>query len=123
MSKIIAPEAPMSLIHAKCNKTAVNTDSIEAMTRETDKTVRGTFLNVEYPGQPAKICGKFYKTMQYFAKTFEDSEVCNIPLSVARFINERCNYDQHSYIQDEKGAPIKTGKKVPRYKFMVEMVA
>lgn len=114
---------PDPLIHRKINKSPVNPDSIEGITRETDKKVFGTFVNIETPGQPAKICAKLYNGMEYFEKVMEDSVQYTIPLSVSRFINERCSYDQHSYIQDEKGAPIKTGKKVPRYKFMVEMVA
>jgi hypothetical protein len=123
MTKLIKPEERVSLIHSKINKTPVNKDSIEAMTRETDKSVVGTFLNVEYPGQPGKVCGLYYKGMPYFCKTFEDSERCTIPLSIARCINERSHSEQHSYLQDEKGNPLKTSRKNPRYKFMVEMVA
>lgn len=108
------------LIHRKINRTAVNKDSIEAMTRETDKKVVGTFMNIECPGQPAKVSGKYYRGMEYFCKTFEDQEKCTIPLSVARFINERCMHDQHSYILDDKGNPTKSGKPIPRYKFMIE---
>lgn len=111
------------LIHKKINQSPVNTDSIEGMTKETDKKVSGTFVNIECPGQPAKICGKFYKEMEYFTKVFEDQEKCTIPLSIARFINERCYYEQHSYLQDEKGNPLKTGRKTPRYKFMIEYMA
>lgn len=114
-----APERT-SLIHSKINRTAVNKDSIEAMTRDTDKKVTGTFMNIECPGQPGKVCGLYYKGMDYFSKVFEDQENCTIPLSVARWINERSGYDQHSYLQDERGNPIKTGKKQPRYKFMIE---
>ena len=112
------------LVHLKINKTPVHTESIEAMTPETDKKVSGTFVNIECPGQPGKVSGKYYKGMQYFSKTFEDQEQATIPYSVARWINERSGYDQHSYLQDERGNPIKTGKKQPRYKFMIEsMVA
>ena len=125
MAKMIVPQEVRKdpLIHKRINKTPVNTDSIEAMTPETDKKVTGTFLNVECPGQPGKVSGLYYKGMQYFTKVFEDGERCTIPLSVARWINERSAYEQHSYLQDEKGSPIKTGKKQPRYKFMIEMVA
>jgi hypothetical protein len=125
MVKMITPQETKKdpLIHKRINKTPVNNESIEALTRATDKKVVGTFVNIESPGQPAKICGKYYKDMEYFAKVFEDQERCTIPISVARFINERCYYEQHSYLQDEKGNPIKSGKTQPRYKFMVEMSA
>ncbi len=122
MTKMIVPEIVKHdpLIHKKVNRTPVNKDSIEAMTRETDTPVTGTFVNIECPGQPGKVCGLYYKGMQYFSKVFEDQERCTIPYSVARWINERSGYDQHSYLQDERGNPIKTGKQQPRYKFMIE---
>lgn len=108
------------LIAPKLSKTPVNTDSIEAMTHATDKKVRGTFVNIETPGQPAKVCGKFYKGQEYFCKVFEDNEQCTIPLSIARFINERCKHEKHGHIVDEKGNPLKTNQYFPRYKFMIE---
>jgi hypothetical protein len=104
-------------IHKPLNKTCVNPDSIEAMTPETDRMVHGTFVNVEYPGQTAKVCCRYYKGQNYFEKVFEDGEDYTIPLSVARHINERCFHEQHSFLQDERGQPLKSGKKVFRYKF------
>jgi hypothetical protein len=122
MAKMIIPkeEKKDPLIHKKINRTAVNKDSIEGMTPEKDKKVTGTFLNVECPGQPAKICAILYKGMQYFSQVFEEGISYTIPLSVARFINERCQYEEHSYLTDEKGSPLKTNKYRSRYKFMIE---
>ena len=125
MQKMIKPTEMRKdpLIHLRSNKTPVNKDSIEAMTPETDKMVTGTFVNIECPGQTAKVCGKFYKGQQYFTRVFHDGEKASIPLSIARFINERICYDQASYILDESGNPIKSGKGIPRYKFMVDYIA
>ena len=121
MAKLIVPEPPVSAhIHPRINRTPVNKESIEGMTYETDKNVSGTFVNIECPGQPAKICCKLYKGMQYFAKVFEDNEKATIPLSVARFINERCKAHKHEYLQDDKGNPLKGDKTLARYKFMIE---
>lgn len=124
MVKMITPKEERTdpLIHKRINREAVNKDSIEAMTPEKDRKVTGTFVNIECPGQPAKICGKYYKGMPYFSETLVDQETYKIPLSVARFINERCFYEQHSYLTDDKGQPLKSGKKQPRYKFMVENI-
>lgn len=108
------------LIHARISKTPVNKDSIEAITPETDKKVTGVFVNVEYPGQAAKVSARLYKGMQYFCKVFEDGEKATIPLSVARFINERIFYEEHTNILDSLGNPIKGTKKKARYKFMAE---
>jgi len=118
---IVKPlEIQHPLIHARRSNKVINKDSIEALTPETDRKVTGTFVNIECPGQPAKICGKYYRGMEYFSKTFEDNERCTIPLSVARWINERTHYDQHSYILDEKGHSVKNPAPKPRYKFMAE---
>ena len=111
---------PRTILSKPINKTPINKDSIEGMTPETDKIVKGTFLNVEYPGQPGKVSGRYYKGMQFFEKVMEDGIRYEIPLSVARYINERCGYEQHSYLQDDKGQAVKTSKTIPRYKFMIE---
>jgi hypothetical protein len=108
------------LIHRRISKKPVNVNSIYAMTAETDYKVRGQFVNVEYPGLSTKISVKLYKNMPYFNETLEDGKTTIIPLSVARYINEDLGYDQHSYITDDKGNPIKTGKKIPRGKFIIE---
>ena len=108
------------LIHKKTNRTKVNINSIYGMTPETDYKVRGQYVNVEYPGLPQKISVKLYNGMPYFNEVLKDGEETVIPLSVARFINEDLGYDQHSYLTDDKGNPLKTGKKVPRGKFIIE---
>jgi len=108
------------LIHKRIGKTPVNTNSIYAMTPEKDYKVRGQFVNVEYPGLSQKISVKLYPGMPYFCETLKDGDTCIIPLSVARFINEDLGYDQHSYLTDDKGNPLKSGKKIPRGKFIIE---
>ena len=121
MAKMIAPQTQTrSIISAPISKTPVNVDSIEAMTPETDKRVHGEFVNIEAPGQPAKVCGKYYKKMNYFEKVFRDGEKCTIPLSVARWINERCYYNKHTYLMDAEGNPLKEDRATPRYKFIIE---
>jgi hypothetical protein len=110
----------MAPLPARQNKKPVNLDSIEAMTKDTDRPVTGTFLNVECPGQPAKICVRLYRGMDLFVKNFMDGEKCTIPLSVARHINERCNYEKHEHLLDDKGNPVKNPKAIPRYKFNLE---
>ena len=108
------------LIQPPIRKTPINTESIESLTPEKDKNVVGTFVNIECPGQTAKISVKLYRGMEYFCKVFEDNERCTIPLSVARFINERCYHDKHTNILDHEGKPTKGNKPHFRYKFMVE---
>lgn len=120
MSKIVKPVGPdvTDIYKPARNRTVLDPNSIEAMTPETDKMVTGTFVNIECQGQPAKVCGKYYKGMPYFSKVFQDGEKATIPLSVMRWINERIVHDIHTHILDEKGAPIKSPKPVHRYKFI-----
>lgn len=101
------------------SKTPVNKDSIEAMTPETDKKVTGQFINIECPGQDAAISCRYYKGQPLYTQAMKDGEEYTLPLSVARHINERCYTEPHSYLIDEKGNPIKTGQKKPRYKFII----
>lgn len=116
--KLIQPMKMATSIHKPINKTVKNPDSIEAMTPEKDRMVSGTFVNVETPGQPAKICLHLYRGMNFFSKVFLDGEKATIPLSVARFINERCSHETHKWQQDEDGNPIKGSTFRTRYKFM-----
>jgi hypothetical protein len=119
-SDISSQNLNIPLIHARISHTPINKESIEALTPETDRKVTGVFVNVEYPGQTAKVCARLYKGMQYFCRVFEDNERVTIPLSVARMINERIGYEVHSHILDDKGNPIKGVKLKCRYKFMAE---
>lgn len=119
-AKMIIPKEQRVRVDTHQNHTPVNNDSIEGMTPEKDHPVKGSFTNIECPGQPAKISCRYYKGMQPFSKTFEDGEKATIPLSVARHINERCYYEEHSYLLDDEGNPLKTGKTKPRYKFIPE---
>jgi hypothetical protein len=122
MAKMIVPKPIYvdPLIHKRNNKTPVNVDSIEAMTPETDYKVVGTFVNIETRGVAQKFCGKYYSGMPYFCQTLEEGVKYTIPLSVARWINERFGNEKHSHIQDEKGNPIKDGNFHPRGKFIIE---
>lgn len=121
--KMITPEEKPKqnpLIHKPINRRPINIDSIEAMTPETDYMVTGTFINIECPGQPAKVSGKYYRGMEYFSEVMEDNKSYKIPLSVARYINENICHDQHKYVLDANGSPSKSYSKVFRYKFMIE---
>src|SRR6185437_6047548 len=118
----IAPEQIRKepLFHKKLNRTPVNTESIFAMTPETDHKVIGTFVNIETPGLSQPFTLKLYKHQEPFREVLSDNQRVTIPFSVARWINEEFCREEHSYIQDEKGQPLKTGKKIPRGKFLIE---
>ena len=106
-------------VHKKVNKRAVNIDSIEAMCKEDDRMVTGTFIHVEYPGQSKYIACKYYKGQEYFKQDMMDGESYTIPLSVARHINERCYRETHAGLLDSNGNPLKTSKRMTLCKFII----
>ncbi len=107
------------IIIGQRSKVPVNLDSIEAMTAETDRMVKGKFKNLEAPGQPGFVAGLFYRGMPYWQKWFDDGEEAEIPLSIARHINENTKYPVQGYILDSNGNYIKgTGREVSRYEFI-----
>ena len=100
------------------SKKPVNKDSIEAMTKEKDRMVKGIFKNLECPNQPAFVGCRMYKDQPIFQKWFNDGEQTEIPLSVARHINENTTYSVHGYLLDCNGDYIKgAGRQVQRYAF------
>jgi hypothetical protein len=103
----------------KGNKTVKNPDSLEAFTKETDKMVTGIFKNLESPGQTARVCCRLYKGQCFNEVFFHDREY-TIPLSVAKFINQRIRYPIHKHTIDEKTGESRKdiGEMVQRYQFI-----
>ncbi len=108
------------LIHKRGNKSAVNVNAIEGMTRETDYKVSGRFVHIEYPGLPQKFCYRLYKGMPYFNEVLKDNELTTIPYSVARMINENWAWQKPAHEIDEKGQSIKNYTPIARGKFIIE---
>ena len=112
----IASKGPLYV--GAISKKPVNKDSIEAMTKEKDRMVKGTFKNLECPNQPAFVGCRMYKGQPIFQRWFQDGEEAEIPLSVARHINENTTYNVHGYLLDSDGNYVKgAGRQVQRYAF------
>lgn len=120
MAAVLIDKKSSLSIHKPINRKPVNVDSIEGMTRDKDNKVVGQFVNIECPGQPAKISCRLYKGMEYFNELMKDGETYTIPLSVARFINEMIKSSTHVHLLDEKGEQVKGTKSISRYKFIIE---
>ena len=78
-------EQKVPLVHPIGLKKAKNTESIEAMTPESDRKVKGQFVNVETPGQTFTVNARYYKGMEMFQKVFTDGEDLTIAILVARW--------------------------------------
>ena len=87
--------------------------------KEESKMVKGIFRCHEPQGGCVKFSFKKYKWDPVKTYTFYDGMEYEIPLAVARHLNQNCNYPIHSYIMDVQGRPIvdRAGKKFQRMNF------
>ncbi len=87
--------------------------------KEESKMVKGIFRCHEPPGGCVKFSFKKYKWDPVRTYTLYDGMEYELPLSVARHLNQNCNYPIHSYIMDAKGQPLvdRAGKKFQRMNF------
>lgn len=87
--------------------------------READhKMVKGVFRCYEPRGGSFTFSFKKYKGDNTHTYTMVDGDTYDIPLMVAKHLNQNCWYPRHSYIMDMDGNPtVNEGKKVQRCSF------
>jgi len=87
--------------------------------READhKMVKGVFRCYEPRGGSFTFAFKKYKGDEILKFTMVDGETYNVPLMVAKHLNQNCWYPRHSYVMDANGNPtVEAGKKVQRCSF------
>lgn len=87
--------------------------------REQDhKMVKGIFRCYEPRGGSFTFSFKKHKGDEVFTKTMIDGETYEVPLMIAKHLNQNCWYPRHSYILDANGNPtVNVGKKVKRCSF------
>lgn len=90
----------------------------KAMSDEESKLVKGRFRFYDPPGGSAEFYFKKYKDEPIKRYTLTDDEIHEIPLSVARHINESASEEHHKYLLDENGEPIKSSKRKKRAEFI-----
>lgn len=90
-----------------------------AYKRDCDREiVRGIFRFHEVEGGTMSFVYKAHKGDPVEKYVLEDGGIYNIPLGVARHLNEDCWYPVHQYSQDDHGKPLATiGRKVRRCSF------
>ena len=97
----------------------VTHDDLYMKWKEECRLVKGIFRCHEPRGGSVTFSFKKYKWDPVKTYTFVDGEEYEIPLSVARHLNQNCNYPVHSHIMDKNGVPTvdRQGKKVSRMNF------
>ena len=94
-------------------------DEQRRLWEEESRLVKGIFRCHEPRGGEVTFSFKKYKWDNVIKYTFRDGEQYEIPLAVARHLNEDCNYVQHTNVLGPDGRPTKNtaGKKVSRMNF------
>jgi len=111
---IISDKKKLSETQKKANK-----DLLDKKYAEESKLVKGIFKNLEAPGCNLEFAFKKYPQDPIRLYKFFDGKTYEIPLSVARHINNDCNEKEHSSICDADGNRIvQWNPKRQRYQFL-----
>ena len=104
-------------VKVKCD--APSDDPIRRAWKAENRMVKGIFRCREPAGGSVTFPFKKYKWDPVRFYTFIDGETYEIPLMVARHLNENCNYAEHTNILGPNGAPTinRTGKMHSRMNF------
>ena len=80
--------------------------------------VKGIFRFHEVPGGSMKFVYKEFKEDPVDFYEMKDGQIYEIPLGVAKHLNNNCWYPRHSYILNADGTPrMDVGKKINRCSF------
>lgn len=96
----------------------ISSEEMKKMRERDNKVVKGRFRCFEPPGGQIQFSFKKYKGDPVMNYTMVDGEVYDVPLMVAKHLNENCWYPQNKNILDANGQPMQDiGKKVQRCSF------
>lgn len=100
------------------NTRKITADEMRKLRESDHRMVKGIFRCYEPRGGSFTFSFKKYKGDQILKYTMVDGETYEIPLMVAKHLNQDCWYPKHSYVMDMNGLPtVDAGKKVQRCSF------
>lgn len=100
------------------NSRKLTNEEMKKMREKDHKMVKGRFLCFEPRGGSMTFSFKKYKGDPLLKYTMVDNEVYEVPLMVAKHLNNDCWYPVHSHVLDANGKPsVQVGKKVKRCSF------
>lgn len=92
---------------------------IEKNKEEDLRMVRGIFKNLECPNGSVRFSQRKYKGEQVREYVMWDGREYEVPLYVAKYLNNNCAYPVHAASLDADGKPSETvGKMVNRFAFI-----
>ena len=108
----------MSIISKPRNTRKITADEMRKMKEKDHKLVKGVFRCFEPRGGSFTFNFKQYPGDQVLKFTMVDGETYDIPLMVAKHLNQNCWYPKHSHVMDADGNPtVDRGTKVKRCSF------
>lgn len=96
----------------------ISPEELKAMREKDHKIVKGIFRCYEPRGGSMTFSYRKYKGDDVLKYTLVDGEIYDLPLMVAKHLNQNCWWPKHSHVLDANGNPsIEVGKKMQRCSF------
>ena len=94
-------------------------EKLDKQWKEESKLVKGIFKNIECPGGKVEFQYKKFPQENIMVYSLEDGKEYELPLCVAKHINNNCAIVQHKYLVDPEGNKIiKPSGQEQRYQFI-----
>lgn len=105
-------------IRKPINTRKITTEEMNKQREKDHRMVKGVFRCFEPRGGSFTFSYKQYRGDQILKYTMVDGETYEVPLMVAKHLNQNCWYPRHSYVLDANGLPtVNQGSKVKRCSF------
>jgi hypothetical protein len=96
-----------------------NIERQEAIKAEEMRLVKGIFKNLECPNGCVVFSQRKFKGETVKTYTMWDGKEYEVPLYVAKYLNNNCAYPVHAFSKDADGNPSKViGKMINRFAFL-----
>lgn len=100
------------------NVRKLSEEELREMKKKDHKIVKGIFRCYEPRGGSMTFSFRKYKGDNVLKYTMIDGEIYDIPLMVAKHLNQNCWWPKHSHVLDANGNPsVEVGKKMQRCSF------
>ena len=106
------------LLQKPANTRKITTDEMRKLREKDHQVVKGIFRCYEPRGGSFTFSFKKYKGDTILKYTMTDGQTYEVPLMIAKHLNQNCWYPKHSHVMDLNGLPtVDVGKKVQRCSF------